>query len=132
MSTRSINDRYQVSASYLARIIHRLSGIVLAIYMLVYIWEWSSIWTWMDNNSIQSNDAAFDATMLGYNTTFWHIAHALVVALVIMHALTGLRVMLIEGGIASQRFQRASFWLSVIITIVLFVMMFVKVISTIA
>ncbi len=115
-------DRYQTGVGYLARILHRLSGMVVTIYMLVYIWELGSI--------TRGGVASFDATMASYNTPFWKITHALVVALVVLHALTGLRVMLAESGIG-LRVQKATFWLSVVITLTLFVLLFVKAIGTI-
>ncbi|HYF63372.1 MAG TPA: hypothetical protein VD886_11195 [Herpetosiphonaceae bacterium] len=127
MSTRTILDRYRTSASYLARILHRLSGLLLTLYVLVYILELGSVVKW-GNESLIRDTAAFDATMAGYNTTFWHITHALVIALLALHALTGLRVMLFEAGVG-LKVQRASFWLSLLLSTVLFILLFIKVMT---
>ena len=123
MSTRTMLDRYQTGVGYLARILHRLSGLLLTIYMVVYLWELGSI--------VRSGVAGFDATMAAYHTTFWQITHVLVVALVVLHALGGLRVMLFESGVGMKA-QKALFWLSLIVSIALFVVLFINVISKLA
>lgn len=120
MSTRTILDRYRTSSSYFARILHRLSGLLLTIYVLVYIWELGSI--------TRGNDQSFNDMMATYNTPFWYITHILVISLIALHTLTGLRVMLFELGIG-LKVQRASFWFSLIITLTLFVLLFIKVIT---
>ena len=123
MSTPTMLDRYQTSVGYFARITHRLSGILIAIYMLVYLWELSSV--------VRGGVASFDATMAAYDTLFWRLTHVLVVALVVLHALTGLRVMLLESGLG-LRIQKASFWLSLVLTLALFLLLFIKMIDGLA
>lgn len=129
MSTRTILDRYRTSASYLARVLHRLSGLLLTIYVLVYIWELGSVvkWDW-NEGSLLRDTASFDATMASFNTTFWHITHALVIALLALHALTGLRVLMFEAGVG-LKIQRASFWISLLLSTVLFMLLFIKVMT---
>jgi succinate dehydrogenase / fumarate reductase cytochrome b subunit len=99
---------------------HRLSGLLLTIYVLVYIWELSSV--------VRGGTASFDAAMASYNTTFWHITHALVIALVALHALTGLRVLMFEAGVG-LKIQRTSFWISLLLSTVLFILLFIKVMT---
>ena len=123
MSTRTMLDRYQTSTAYLARILHRFSGLVLTIYVLVYIWQLGAV--------RRAGVDGFNATMAGYNTPFWKITHALVIALVALHALTGLRVLFVEAGIG-LRIQKASFWLSFVLTIIIFVLLFIKIIGNLA
>ena len=130
MSTRTILDRYQTSASYLARILLRFSGLLLTVYMLTYIWELSTVIRTSDEPA-GTAAAAFNTAMAAYNTTFWHITHAVVVALVVLHALAGLRVLSLEAGFGA-RFQRASFWLSLVLTVALFVLLFIKIIANLA
>ena len=127
MSTRTILDRYRTSASYLARVLHRLSGLLLTIYVLVYIWELGSVVKW-ENDALARDTAAFDAAMASYNTTFWQITHALVIALIALHALTGLRVLMFEAGVG-LKIQRASFWISLLLSTVLFMLLFIKVMT---
>jgi succinate dehydrogenase / fumarate reductase, cytochrome b subunit len=129
VSTRTILDRYRTSASYLARVLHRLSGLLLTIYVLVYIWELGSVVKW-ENGSVVRDSASFNAAMASYNTTFWHITHALVMALIALHALTGLRVMLFEAGVG-LKIQRASFWMSLLLSTVLFILLFIKVMTNV-
>lgn len=123
MSTRTMLDRYQTSTAYLARILHRLSGLVLTIYVLVYIWQLGSV--------RRGGADSFNAMMANYNTPFWKITHALVIALVVLHALTGVRVLLVEAGLG-LKFQKASFWLSFVLTVVIFVLLFIKIIGNLA
>lgn len=127
MSTRTILDRYRTSASYLARILHRFSGLLLTIYVLVYIWELGSVVKW-ENGSPIRDAASFNTAMASYDTTFWHVTHALVIALLALHALTGLRVMLFEAGVG-LKIQRSSFWLSLLLSTVLFILLFIKVMT---
>jgi succinate dehydrogenase / fumarate reductase, cytochrome b subunit len=129
VSTRTILDRYRTSASYLARVLHRLSGLLLTIYVLVYIWELGSVvkWDW-EGGALLRDTASFDAAMASYNTTFWHITHALVIALLALHALTGLRVLMFEAGVG-LKIQRASFWISLLLSTVLFILLFIKVMT---
>jgi succinate dehydrogenase / fumarate reductase, cytochrome b subunit len=123
VSSPTMLDRYQTSATYLARILHRLSGLILTVYVLAYIWELGSI--------VRGGEQVFNATMAGFNTGFWRLTHALVIALVVLHALTGLRVLLFEAGVG-LKFQRASFWISLLLTLVLFVLLFIHIVSKLA
>ena len=127
MSTRTILDRYRTSASYLARVLHRLSGLLLTIYVLVYIWELGSVVKWENDGPVRDT-VSFDAAMASYNTPFWHITHALVIALIALHALTGLRVLMFEAGVG-LKVQRASFWISLLLSTVLFILLFIKVMT---
>jgi len=129
VSTRTILDRYRTSASYLARVMHRLSGLLLTIYVLVYIWELGSVvkWDW-ESGSLLRDTASFDATMASFNTPFWHFTHALVIALLALHALTGLRVLMFEAGVG-LKIQRTSFWISLLLSTVLFILLFIKVMT---
>lgn len=123
MTTRTMLDRYQTGVGYLARIVHRLSGLVITIYMLVYLWELGSV--------ARSGAATFDATMAAYDTLFWKITHVVVVALFVLHALTGLRVLLFDAGVGLKA-QKASFWLSIVLTVVLIMLLLVKVFTNMA
>lgn len=120
MSTRTMLDRYQTGVGYLARIINRLSGLLITIYMLVYIWEMGWI--------VRSGVTSFDSTMSAYHTSFWMLTHVLVVTLVVLHALGGLRVMLFESGVG-MKVQKALFWLSLVTSMALFVVLFIHMIN---
>jgi len=129
VSTRTMLDRYQTSTSYLARILHRFSGFVLTVYVLVYIWQLGAVRRGGVAGAL--NVDGFNATMASYNTPFWKITHALVIALVVLHSLTGLRVLLFEAGVG-LKVQKASFWLSFVITVIIFVLLFIKIIGNLA
>lgn len=116
-------DRYQTGVGYLARILHRLSGLLLTIYMVVYLWELGWI--------VRGGVAEFDSTMAAYRTPFWQVTHVLVITLVVLHALGGLRVLLLESGVGLKA-QKALFWLSLVVSLALFVVLFINVISKLA
>lgn len=123
MASRSMLDRYRTGVGHLAQILHRISGIVLALYLLIHIWDIGAV--------TRGGAQSFNEAMAIFDTPFWKIMDALLVAAVLFHAFNGIRILLFDAGVG-LKYQRAMFWISLLLTLGIFIMVFVKVISNLA
>ena len=76
-------------------ILHRLTGLGLLAYLFAHIVALSS--------ALVSGPAAFDSLMKTFNTRGFIGLELLLVACLVFHATNGLRVILMERGLASAR-----------------------------
>jgi succinate dehydrogenase / fumarate reductase, cytochrome b subunit len=117
VSSRTISDRYRAGAGMLAWILHRISGLALAGYLVIHIWDVSAAY--------RGGAQSFSEVMATFDTPFWKIMDTLLVAAVVFHTLNGIRILLFDKGIG-LRFQRPLFWISFVITLAIFIMVFIK------
>jgi succinate dehydrogenase / fumarate reductase cytochrome b subunit len=117
VSSRTISDRYRAGAGMLAWILHRISGLALAGYLVIHIWDVSAAY--------RGGAQSFSEVMATFHTPFWKIMDTLLVAAVVFHTLNGIRILLFDQGIG-LRFQRPLFWISFVITLAIFIMVFIK------
>ncbi len=114
---RSISDRYQTGAGMFAWILHRMSGLILTIYMLAYIYTLRGAQALTPGNPAGS--AGLNATLATFNTTGWKIFHLVIVLSALYHTLNGVRVLLFTTSWACAN-QRALFWLSFGVALAIF------------
>ena len=100
-------------------LLHRVSGLVLSVYLLVHIW---------DLRAAQRGAAAFDEAMATFQSPFWKVMDLLLLLAVLYHTLNGIRLLLFDSGIG-LRHQRQLFWLAFGLTIAIFLFSFVMVMS---
>jgi len=68
-------------------LLHRITGIILVIYLLIHIWSLSHAF-----DGAQALKEAFEV----YNTPLFHIGEYLLLLCVLIHGLNGLRLLLID------------------------------------
>lgn len=118
MSNRGMSDRYRTGVGMLAWILHRISGLALSAYLVIHIWDISAAY--------RGGARSFSEAMATFNTPFWKVMDALLVAAVVFHGLNGLRLLLFDAGVG-LRIQRALFWGSLATTVAIFVLVIVKI-----
>jgi succinate dehydrogenase / fumarate reductase, cytochrome b subunit len=123
VSTRTMIDRYRTGVGHLAHLLHRVSGLALSGYLLIHIWDIGAI--------TRGGATSFDEAMAVFDTPFWKLMDALLVAAVLFHAFNGIRILLFDAGVG-LKYQRAMFWVSLLLTLAIFMLVFVKAISNLA
>ena len=93
-----------------AWILHRVTGIGLAVYLPLHIYVTSSL----------HDPEKFDKVMAFVNLPLFKIAEIALLGAVVYHALNGVRVLIIDwmGG---TRFHARIFWILMVIGMVIFV-----------
>ncbi len=103
---------YKYSGSW-AWIIHRLTGIGLTLYIIVHIYAISAL---------QKGKEAFDTEMKFFSSPFFLFLEWALGALVLYHALNGIRIVLIDLGNGSK-YHKSLYYGIWIVGIVLMVIM---------
>ena len=102
--TVNIIRRYRLSTGSAAWLVHRISGIALALYLALHIMVLSSI----------SDKAAFDKFMVMTDSLPVRLMELALMGTVAAHALNGLRLMMLEAGLPS-RYQKPLFFMAGIV-----------------
>jgi succinate dehydrogenase / fumarate reductase cytochrome b subunit len=90
-----------------AWLLHRISGMVLVVYVCLHIWVLSA--------AIEG-PAAFSARMAGFNGPLFEVLEGLVVVAAAFHLFNGLRLIAVEL-FGLTRLQKQLFWLAVLATL---------------
>ena len=106
----TFGDRYRGTVGMLAWGLHRVSGIILTIYMLFYIYSL---------RAAQQGAQSFNQMMQGYQTPFWRFMGLLLLLMLLFHTFTGIRVLLFDAG-KGLGSQRALFWIAFVLSIAIF------------
>lgn len=123
MSSRTMLDRYRTGVGHLAHILHRISGLALAGYLLIHIIDIGAV--------TRGGATSFNEAMAVFDTPFWKIMDALLVAAVLFHAFNGIRILMFDAGVGIK-YQKSLFWISLMLTLAIFLMVFIKVVTNIA
>ncbi|GAC1535713.1 MAG: succinate dehydrogenase, cytochrome b556 subunit [Herpetosiphon sp.] len=108
----TMGDRYRGGSGMMAWLLHRVSGLLLTVYLLFHIYGL---------RAAQQGKVAFDQALAANQTPFWKIMDLLLVLAVLYHTLNGVRVLLFDAGsVRAIRNQRALFWIALGVTIGLF------------
>lgn len=91
--------RYRQQTGSLAWIIHRVTGIALTLYIFVHLYVLSSL----------KDPARFESIMGLMKNPFLRLSEIGLFALVISHALNGVRLTLIDLGVQTK-FHKILFW----------------------
>lgn len=96
----------------LAYVFHRLTGVILAGYLVLHIWTISS-------STI--SPAAFDAKLGAFHQPLFLALDVALLAAASFHAFNGLRILFFDMGLGIQR-QKLGFALAMIMTVILVVL----------
>lgn len=83
-----------------AHVMQRVSGILLLLYLLLHVHT---------INQLSKGEAAFDAALLTFRHPAFKLLEIALLGTVILHALNGIRITLLDLGIGHSR-QRQLFW----------------------
>ncbi len=105
---------YRLHPGYLAWILHRVTGVGLAVYLVMHIWV---------IHNISRGREAFDQVMAVVQSPLFHFLEVGLLACVVFHALNGIRVILLDYGRAAGKGpHRAWVWGTLAVCGVLVVM----------
>lgn len=91
-----------------AWLFHRVSGVVLALYIFAHIWVIS--------RAAASGADAFDSMFKTLESPFFVLLDLALLAAVVYHALNGIRVILFDLGIAIRR-QKTLWWVVIAVSV---------------
>ncbi len=94
----SILRRYRWHAGSVAWILHRITGIALLGYLFVHIWAL---------RSLVKGEAVFQAEMELFTTPVFKVAEWLLFAVVLFHALNGIRIVVVDFSARGAYRQKA-------------------------
>lgn len=83
-----------------AHVIQRGTGILLLLYLLLHVHTVAQL---------SAGPAAFDRAVAAFQNPFFHVLEIALLGVVILHALNGIRLTLLDLGVA-HRHQRQLFW----------------------
>ena len=89
---------------------HRITGVAIYFFLLVHI---------LDTSLIRISPDAYDAVIGAYKTPIMGLGEIALVAAIGLHALNGLRIILIDFTEFGTRHHKALFWVAIALWIVL-------------
>lgn len=103
---------YRWHTGYVAWLLHRVTGLLITLYLIFHVWTLLSM---------AQGRAAFDRVMEAVQQPPFIAGEILLLALLIFHAVNGLRICLIDFGSGSLA-HRKLFWLFLLLGLLLFLM----------
>jgi succinate dehydrogenase / fumarate reductase, cytochrome b subunit len=91
-------------------VLHRITGVAIYFFLLVHI---------LDTSLVRISPEAYDAVISTYKTPIMGLGEIALVAAIGLHALNGLRIILIDFTAFGARRQRFLFWVVVGLWLVL-------------
>jgi succinate dehydrogenase / fumarate reductase, cytochrome b subunit len=91
-------------------VLHRITGTAIFFFLLVHI---------LDTALVRISPDAYNAVIGTYKTPLMGLGEIALVAAIGLHALNGLRIILIDFWKPGPRFQRIMFWVVVVLWLVL-------------
>lgn len=106
--------RYRWHAGSVAWILHRITGIALLGYLFVHVWAL---------RTLVKGEAAFQAEMALFTTPLFKLAEWVLFAVVLFHALNGIRIVLVDFSAQGSYRHKALLRLVYSVGIVMVVLM---------
>jgi succinate dehydrogenase / fumarate reductase cytochrome b subunit len=107
---KTFADRYQSTVGMLAWIFHRLSGLLLTVYVLYHIYYL---------RAAQQSAQSFNQVLQETQTPFWRFINLLILLALLFHTFNGIRLLAFDTG-RGLRIQRQLFWAAFVLTIAIF------------
>ena len=93
-------------------VLHRITGVAIFFFLLVHI---------LDTALVRVSPEAYNAVIGTYKTPIMGLGEAALVAAIGLHALNGLRIILIDFTEFGTRHQKAMFWIAIALWVLLLV-----------
>ncbi|KMY66790.1 hypothetical protein AAU61_12325 [Desulfocarbo indianensis] len=94
MKTYPMRKHYRLHAGYVAWLLHRATGLGLALYLFMHIWV---------IHHISRGREAFDQVMAVVQSPLFHFMEIALLGAVVFHGVNGIRVVLIDYGNAGEK-----------------------------
>ena len=91
-------------------VLHRITGVAIFFFLLVHI---------LDTALVRISPDAYNAVIGTYKTPIMGLGECLLVGAIGLHALNGLRIILIDFWKLGPKWQRVMFWVAVVLWVVL-------------
>lgn len=91
-------------------VLHRITGVAIYFFLLVHI---------LDTSLVRLSPEAYNAVIGAYKTPIMGIGEIGLVAAIGLHALNGLRIILIDFWKLGTKYQRVMFWVVIGLWLVL-------------
>lgn len=91
-------------------VLHRVTGVAIFFFLLVHI---------LDTALVRVSPEAYNAVIGTYKTPIMGLGECLLVGAIGLHALNGLRIILIDFWSLGPRLQRVMFWVAIALWVVL-------------
>jgi succinate dehydrogenase / fumarate reductase cytochrome b subunit len=93
-------------------VLHRITGTAIFFFLLVHV---------LDTSLVRVSPEAYNAVIGAYKTPIMGLGEAALVAAIGLHALNGLRIILIDFTDFGIRHQKAMFWIVIVLWILLLI-----------
>lgn len=93
-------------------VLHRITGTAIFFFLLVHI---------LDTALVRISPEAYNAVIGTYKTPIMGLGEIALVAAIGLHALNGLRIILIDFWKLGPKLQRVMFWIAIVIWVLLLV-----------
>jgi len=91
-------------------VLHRITGVAIFFFLLVHI---------LDTALVRVSPEAYNAVIGAYKTPIMGLGEIALVGAIGFHALNGLRIILIDFWSKGAKYQRAMFWIVIVLWAVL-------------
>ena len=110
MPKRPAGTLYRGREGMWSWVLHRITGTAIFFFLLVHI---------LDTALVRVSPEAYNAVIGAYKTPIMGLGEIALVAAIGLHALNGLRIILIDFTAFGTRHQKAMFWIAIALWIVL-------------
>jgi len=87
-------------------VLHRITGIAIFFFLLVHV---------LDTALIRVSPEAYNAVIGTYKTPIMNLGEIALVMAIVFHAFNGLRIILIDFWSKGPKYQRAMFWIVMVL-----------------
>jgi succinate dehydrogenase / fumarate reductase cytochrome b subunit len=91
-------------------VLHRITGVAIFFFLLVHI---------LDTSLVRISPEAYNAVIGTYKTPIMGLGEAALVAAIGLHALNGLRIILVDFWSKGAKYQRVMYWIVLVLWVVL-------------
>ena len=103
--------RYKLHPGYVAWILHRVTGVLLGLYLFLHIWV---------IHHLSQGEQAFNEVMAVVQSPLFHLLDIGLLGTVVYHGLNGLRVVFIDyGNLAKREIMRKAVYAVFVVSAVL-------------
>ena len=91
-------------------VLHRITGVAIFFFLLVHV---------LDTSLVRVSPQAYNAVIGTYKNPIMGLGELALVAAIVFHAFNGLRIILIDFWSKGAKYQRAMFWIVIVVWVVL-------------
>lgn len=109
---RIVGTLYRGNEGMWSWVLHRISGIAIYFFLLVHV---------LDTATVRVSPEVYNAIIGAYKNPIMGFGEIVLVAAVVLHALNGLRIIVVDMFPAVTRIQRQLFWGVLGLTVILII-----------